>query len=136
MDIATVDSQYQMLEQEMQQTAQTLQSLATKMQAADQAGDGNAKEWLLDLRNVALQVQQEQLQMQTLLQALHGFTVNTLQPAPPPQPMQMASAPAAAAAAPQQGNALESFMGSGFGRAIEMGAGFGLANQLIGSIFG
>lgn len=136
MDVATVDSQYQLLEQETQQTVQSLQLLATKMQGADQSGDANAKEWLLDLRNVALQVQQEQLQMQSLLQALHGFAVNALQQAQPGTAAVQPTATQPAVSANQPGNTLQNFMGSGFGRAIEMGAGFGLANQLIGSIFG
>jgi hypothetical protein len=136
MDIATIDSEYSQLEQEAQQTFQSVQALATKLQSADQGGDANAKEWLLDLKSIALQVQQEQLQMQTLLQALHGFAVNTMQsPAPAAVPQQMAAAQPQAMA-PQGGGMLQNFLGSGFGRAIEMGAGFGVGNQIINSIFG
>ncbi len=133
MDVQTIDTEYEQLEQEAQQTFQSVEALASKLQAAAQAGDANAKDWLLDLKSVALQVQQEQLQMQTLLQALHGFTVNTLQQQPVPAPIE-AAAPQPATA--PQGGMLQSFMGGGFGRAIEMGAGFGVGNQIISSIFG
>lgn len=135
MDIQAIDGQYQQLEQEAQQTFQAVQALASKLQAADVAGDANAKEWLLDLKSVALQVQQEQLQMQTVLQALHGFVTNSFQQQPVSAPAVQAPAvqPGAQASA---GGMLENFMGSGFGRAIEMGAGFGVGNSIISSIFG
>jgi hypothetical protein len=135
MDIDTIDSEYRQLEQEAQETFQAIQALASKLQAADQASDPSAKEWLLDLKSIALQVQQEQLQMQTTLQALHGFVGNALQqPQMATQPTQMAAAQPAAAA--QGGGMLQNFMGGGFGRAMEMGVGMGVGNQIIGSIFG
>lgn len=132
MDVPTIDNEFQQLQVEAQQVAQTIQELAQKLQAASQGGDANAKEWLLDLKGIALQIQQEQLQTQSLLQALHGFTVNNLQEAP--------EAPAQAVAPqPQGGGMLSHFLGGGFGQAmttgIGMGAGFGLADSVINSIF-
>jgi hypothetical protein len=106
------------------------------LQTAGDAGVAQAKEWILDLKGIALQIQQEQLQMQALLQALHGFAVNSLQEAPQAQagaPMQ------AAAPQPQGGGILSRFMGGGFGQAmttgVGMGAGFGIADSVISSIF-
>ncbi|MBV8386198.1 MAG: hypothetical protein JO176_16255 [Acidimicrobiia bacterium] len=137
MDVATVDNEYQQLQQEAQQVSSAISDLATKLQAASQAGDANAKEWLLDLKSVALQIQAEQLQTQSLLQALHDFAVNTIQtpqaPAPAAAPMQ------AAPAQPEGGGMLSHFRGSGFGQAMVqgagMGAGFGLMDSVINSIF-
>ncbi len=133
MDVETIDREYSQLEQEAGETGQAIQALAQKMQAALQAGDANAKEWLLDLKGITLQVQQEQLQMQSVLQALHGFAVNTMQ-APAAQPASGQSA--VSAPGPGGSGPLQNFLGGGFGRAIEMGAGFGIGNSLINSIFG
>ena len=137
MDVETVDQEYQQLQQESQALTQAIQGFATKLQAAGDAGDAQAKEWILDLKSIALQIQQEQLQTQALLQALHGLTVNAMQPAPPAQ----AAAPVQSAAPqPQGGGMLSHFMGGGFGQAmtsgIGMGAGFGLADSVINGIFG
>jgi hypothetical protein len=135
MDVATIDNEYQQLQQEAQQASQTIGDLANKLQAAAQAGDANAKEWVLDLKGIALQIQAEQLQTQALLQALHDFAVNTMQSAPPPAPAPVQ----AVQSAPEAGGMLSHFRGSGFGQAITQGAGigvgFGLADSVINSIF-
>jgi hypothetical protein len=147
-DVDTVDQEYQQLQQESQELTGTIQTFAAKLQAASASGDEQAKEWILDLKAIALQIQQEQLQMQALLQALHGFAVNTMQQAAAAQPVApapVAPAPAAAAplqAAPQQpqgGGMLSRFLGGGFGQAmtqgVGLGAGFGIADSLINSLF-
>src|SRR5205823_12730776 len=91
---------------------------------------GEGKEWILDLKGIALQIQQEQLQMQALLQALHGFAVNTLQQSAPPTAPAMQSMPAGAPS--PHGGVLSRFMGGNFGQAmtqgVGLGAGFGLAD--------
>ena len=143
MDVQTIDNEYQQLQQETQETIQAIQSLAGKLQPAAQTGDTNAKDMLLDLKAIALQVQQEQLQVQTLLQAIHAYAVNTMQPIQPipaaytQQPAAYAQQPAAPA---QSGGGIGRFFGGNFGRSIEqgagMGVGFGLTNAVIGSIFG
>jgi hypothetical protein len=136
-DVATVDQEYQQLQQESGALTQAIQGLATKLQTAGEAGDAQAKEWVLDLKGLALQIQQEQLQMQALLMALHDFLSNTLQQTP----QAPAVAPVQAVVAqPQQGGGLLSrFRSGGFGQAmtqgIGMGAGFGLADSVINSIF-
>jgi hypothetical protein len=136
-DVATVDQEYQQLQQESGALTQAIQGFATKLQTAGDAGDAQAKEWVLDLKSVALQIQQEQLQMQALLMALHDFLSNTLQQTPQAP---VASPVQEVAAQPQQAGGLFSrFRGGGFGQAmtqgIGMGAGFGLADSVINSIF-
>ncbi|OYV87546.1 MAG: hypothetical protein B7Z59_03690 [Acidiphilium sp. 37-67-22] len=156
MDIQTIDTQYDQLQGQAQQTAGQLKALAQKLQAARDAGNQDAREWLLDLREIALAIQAEQNQVGGLLQALHNFVAN--QPAalagsvPQTQPMtqpayqpqgQPMTQPAyqpqpqyPQQAYPQQGGGLlGGFLNSGFGRAIAMGAGFGLGDDLINSIF-
>lgn len=160
MDVQTIDRQYEQLQGQSQQTVQALQALGGKLQAAAQGGDQQAREWLLDLRELALAFRSEQDQVSNLLQALHGFVANEAQmqsqqaaiPAPPqggwgqspsyaPQtpayPQQPAyPQPQQAYAPPQRsGGMLGSFLSSGFGRAIEMGAGFGIGDDLINKIF-
>jgi hypothetical protein len=134
LDVETVDQEYQQLQQESQQLTQAIQEFATKLQGAGNAGDAQAKEWVLDLKGIALQIQQEELQVQALLQALHGFAVNTLQQQPQAQ-----AAPVQAVPQPQGGGILSRFMGGGFGQAmtqgVGMGAGFGLADSVINSLF-
>lgn len=137
MDVETVDQEYQQLEQESQQLTQAIQGFATKLQTAGDSGVAQAKEWILDLKGIALQIQQEQLQMQALLQALHGFAVNTMQQA---APQAQAVAPQAVGSQePGGGGMMHRFLGGGFGQAmtqgVGMGAGFGIADSVINSIF-
>ncbi len=73
MDIQTIDSQYAQLQAQAQQTIQELKDLAVKLQTAAGAGDANAKEWLLDLKSIAIAIQSEQNQVTNLLQAIHNF---------------------------------------------------------------
>ncbi|HUZ05059.1 MAG TPA: hypothetical protein VMU62_06860, partial [Acidobacteriaceae bacterium] len=76
MDIQTIDQQYSQLQAASQQVAEELKDLAGKLQAEQSNGNPNAREWLLDLKEVALAIQQQQQQMQNLLQAIHGFVAN------------------------------------------------------------
>ena len=152
MDIPTIDSQYQQLQSQAQQTTTAIGTLAAKLQDAAKGGNQDAREWLLDLKEIALAMQAEQNQVGLLLQALHAFVVN--QPsqqvmAPPPgQPGPWGAPPPAQPGyypPPQQGyppqpgggvgGMLGSFLNSGFGRAIEMGAGFGIGDDLVKKIF-
>ncbi len=146
MDVQTIDRQYQQLQGQSQQTAQALQLLGGKLQAAAQGGDQQAREWLLDLRELALAFRSEQDQVSNLLQALHGFVANEaqIQSQMAPQQQQQGwgqaayqqSQPGYAPQPQQQGSGmLGGFLNSGFGRAIEMGAGFGIGDDLINKIF-
>ncbi len=144
MNPETIDNEYTKLEQEANQTSQAVQALAGKLQEAANAGDANAREWMLDLKSIALQVQKEQIQMQALLQAMHDFTVSHLSE-PPPQQQYAAPAyptqptyapqPAYTVQQPMGGGMLSRFLGGGFGRAVAMGAGFGIGDDIINSIF-
>ena len=130
MNVQTIDQQYRQLQAQSQQTAQALQLLGSKLQAAAQGGDQQAREWPLDLRELALAVRSEQDQMSNLLQALHGFVASEAQmqsQMAPPQRQQgreqaIYPQPQPGYAPPQQqaGGMLGGFLNSGFGRAIEM----------------
>jgi hypothetical protein len=74
-----VDQNYAQLQQQGQQTAALIQALAGKLQAAAAAGDMNAREWMLDLKEVALGVQQEEGQVSLLLQSIHSMVDNHVQ---------------------------------------------------------
>lgn len=144
MDIQTIDNQYSQLQTQSQQTVQELRALAMKLQGSAQAGDQNAREWLLDLKSIAIAIQSEQNQVANLLQALHNFmdNQNRMQQQNPwgnqqPYPQQpMPYPPQNYGGYPQQqGGILGEIMNSGFGRAVAMGAGFGLGDDLINKIF-
>jgi len=143
MDTATIDQAYGQLQAEFQDVAKSVQELAGKLQAASQSGNSDAKEWLLDLKQIALDVKDEQVQVNELLQAIHGFVANSNQ--------QIQQMPQYQQPAQQQGGGgmfggggmgggrgggmFGGFLGGGFGRAMEMGAGIGLGEDLINSIF-
>jgi hypothetical protein len=157
MDVQTIDTAYGQLQSQSQQTVQELKDLAGKLQAASQAGNPDAREWLLDLRSIALAIQAEQNQVSNLLQALHGFVENqshALQASVPqslPQqnwqqsPQQYPGQGYPQQGYPQQGypqqgypqggGILGGLFNSGFGRAIMTGAGFGIGDDLINKIF-
>ena len=153
MDPQTVDQNYAQLQQQAQHTAALIQGLAGKLQAAAAAGDANAREWMLDLREVALGVQQEQGQVSLLLQSIHSMVDNHIQATGQPQYQQPGyqqpgyqqsqyQQPGYQQAGYQQpqyqqggGGMLQQFLGGGFGRAIVSGAGFGIGDDIIKAIF-
>jgi len=144
MDVQTIDQEYQQLQTQAQGTTQEIRTLADKLQGAAQGGNQDAREWLLDLKSIALAFQAEQNQVNLLLQAIHAFVANQssalqAQQASPwgQQPQQAAPGYQPGYAQPQQGagGMLGNFLNSGFGRAIEMGAGFGIGDDLINKIF-
>jgi len=142
-DPETVDQSYAQLQQQGRQTAALIQALAGKLQAAATAGDTNAREWMLDLKEIALGVQQEEGQTSPLLlQSIHSMVDNHVQTAVPPQYQQTQYQPQNQQPQYQQpqyqqqgGGALQRFLGGGFGRAIVTGAGFGIGDDLINKIF-
>ncbi len=154
MDIQTVDQCWQQVQAQDQTINQSLQALAGKLQTAAAAGNADAREWLLDLRELALGFQGQQQQAALLLQAIHTMLQNEhaqLQQAPqaayPQQAYPQGGYPQQGypqQAYPQGGyqqqgggmmGALGGLLNSGFGRALEMGAGFGLGEDLINKIF-
>ena len=162
MDVQTIDTQYQQLQGQAQQTVKEIADLAAKLQAAAQGGNQEAREWFLDLKSVAIAIQAELNKVSNLLQALHGYVENQQQalqqmpqqlpqsvpqagwaqtPQPYPQqgypqqgyPQQQGYPPQGY---PQQGGGmLGGLFNSGFGRAIMTGAGFGIGDDLINKIF-
>jgi hypothetical protein len=86
MDTQTVDQEFDKLKTEFHDVAMTVTSLSEKMQLAKTAGDANASEWLNDLKQIAKDIDDEQLQAHTLLQAIHGFITNQAQAQTPAQP--------------------------------------------------
>jgi hypothetical protein len=158
-DPETVDQNYAQLQQQGQQTAALIQALAGKLQAAAAAGDSNAREWMLDLKEITLGVQQEEGQVSLLLQSIHSMVDNHVQAAAPaaqppyqqpeyqqpqyqqPQYQQPQYQPQYQQQQYQQGGGvggmgtLQRFLGGGFGRAIVTGAGFGIGDDIINKIF-
>ena len=150
MDIQTIDTQYNQLHAQAGQTVQELKDLAMKLQGAAQAGNMDAREWLLDLKSIALAIQAEQNQVANLLQSLHNFVDSQnqggqqMQQAPwggqqQPYPQQQPQYPQQNYGGyPQQqqgGGFFGELLNSGFGRAIVTGAGFGIGDDLINKIF-
>jgi hypothetical protein len=143
-DIQTIDQNYQQLQQQSQQTVQAITSLAQKLQAAASNGDQQAREWLLDLKEITLGFQQEQNQVTLLLQAIHQFVANQNQQQPPvyQQPPQYQQPMYQQPVIYQQpmygggyGGGYGGFMGSSFGQAIATGAGFAIGEDIINEIF-
>jgi hypothetical protein len=161
-DPETIDQNYAQLQQQAQQTATQIQTLAGKLQAAAAAGDPNAREWMLDLKEITLGVQQEQGQVSLLLQSIHSMVNNHVQTMAQPQYQQPGyQQPGYQQQGPYQqpgyqqqqpgyqqpgyqqqgyqqqgsGGMLQQFLGGGFGRAIMTGAGFGIGDDLINKIF-
>jgi ElaB/YqjD/DUF883 family membrane-anchored ribosome-binding protein len=129
MDTQTIDQEYSQLQTEFQDVANTIQALAQKLQTAADGGDQNAREWLLDLKQIALDVKDEQMQVNNLLQAIHQYASNQQQQfvqAPPQQVVQYQQQP---------GGLFGGFLGGGFGQAMKVGAGLGLGETLINDIF-
>ncbi|MBO1361684.1 hypothetical protein J2D73_18025 [Acetobacter sacchari] len=131
MDMQIIDQTYSQLQAQAQQSAQALQTLAGKLQAAAARGDSQAREWGLDLKEIALSFQAEQQQVVALLQSLHtAASQEVTQQAP------AGYAPQPQAPAPQQsGSFLGNLLSSSFGQSIAAGAGFGIGDDLIKDIF-
>ncbi|MGD0706428.1 MAG: hypothetical protein ABSA02_41930 [Trebonia sp.] len=134
MDPQTVDQNYAQLQQQGQQTASLIQTLAGKLQTAAAAGDTNAREWMLDLKEIALGVQQEEGQVSLLLQSIHSMVDNHVQSTGQPGYQQQGYQQGGMGGM-GGGGMLQSFLGGGFGRAIVSGAGFGIGDDIINKIF-
>jgi hypothetical protein len=148
-DTETVDRQFSALQHQAQQTGTLIQTLADRLSTAATAGDPNAREWALDLKEIALAIRDEQSTTTELLQAIHALVDNhvaaTEPPAPPyyPPPAQYAQPPQYQTPYPSQyqqparagGGGLQRFLGGRFGQAIVTGAGIGIGDDLVNSIF-
>ena len=148
MDADTVDQRFTELQQRTQQTATLVAALADKLSAA--VGDPNAREWSLDLREIALALRDELSTTTELLQAIHALVDSHVQQATVPQPAPIqAAAPQYQQSAPYQpqyapqyqyqpaqgGGTLQRFLGGRFGQAIVTGAGIGIGDDIVNGIF-
>ena len=140
MDYQTAESQAVQLQQQANQVTQRLKELADKLQA--KIPDPNlSRELMLDLREAAMAIQQQNqsavMLLQQMAQYIHALESNlaAMQPQVPIQPRGWAAQPWGAQPYPTYPSATSGFMGSlasGFG----IGAGFGLGEDLVDSIFG
>lgn len=138
MDPDIVDQNFAQLQQQSQQTAQLLQALAVKLQTAAAGGDSNAREWGLDLKEIALAIRDEEFRTGELLTSIHAMVDNHVQQASQPSAQPYAGQPAgymSGFSGAGGGGMLQRFLGGGFGRAIATGAGFGIGDQIIQDIF-
>jgi hypothetical protein len=142
------------------QTETLLTRLMDKVKAAADLGDLDAREWHLDLREAAFALR-EQSRVATALAsaatkpepASAAQSPNSYQQQYPPSPYSPASgrdpqqyapqpqyapppqyAPSAAYGQPQQGGFFNRLMGSGFGQAMAMGAGFAVGEEVVDGI--
>jgi hypothetical protein len=158
MDAQTIDQEFEKLKTEFRDVAKTVTSLSEKMQVAKAAGDANATDWLNDLKLIAKDIDDEQLQAHTLLHVIHGFITNAAQAQTPAQPAEKLPLfapgqepdPDQQAQQPQRhgifgggmmgggmmgGGMMGGYGGSGFARSMEMGMGMSLGANLLGSLF-
>jgi hypothetical protein len=129
MDPQSIDQAYTELQNEFGEVAKSLKDLAQKLQKAADGGDNQARDWLFDLKTLALSIKSEQMQCQNLFSAVHGFIDNQHQSYSQQIPQYQQQYVQAGR------GGLGGFLNSSFGRAIEYGAGFGLGDDLINSIF-
>jgi hypothetical protein len=157
MDAQTIDQEFEKLQGEFQEVAGAVQALATKLQAAQKAGDAGAAEWLSDLEKIAKEIDDEQGQTKSLLLAIHGFITDAAKAQPPAsegdekplfapgQDPFAGEAQSQPQQAPQHHGLFGGmfggmgmgggYMGGGFGQAMEMGMGMRLGADLVNNIF-
>jgi hypothetical protein len=142
-DYQTAESQAMQLQQQANQVAQKLRDLAEKLQT--KVTDPNlSRELMLDLREGALAIQQQNqsalMLIQQMAQYIHALESNlaAMQPQAPMQPRGWAAQPWGG----QQQyptyqpypTATSGFMGN-LATGLGLGAGFGLGEDLVDSIF-
>ena len=131
MNEATVDREYERLEKQSHATAELIKNLADKLAAQASAGDANAREWSLDLREVAIAVRDEEQQTRTVISAIQDLVDEEVRQ----QPQQAARYQQGPYQGYGYGGGFNRFLGGGFGSALAMGAGFGLGEEIIEDIF-
>ena len=130
MDYQTAENQAIQLQNEANQVGQSFRQLADKLQAKV-TDPALARELMLDLRETAVAMQQQNQSSLALIQQMAEYihsleTHINSQPQPAYATRGWASQPYAGTGGGFMGNVM-----SGLG----MGAGFGLASDLVGSIF-
>ncbi len=134
MDYQTAENQAIQLQQQADQVGQDIKALAGKLQS--KVGDPTlSRELVLDLREATLAIQRQNQSALMLIQQMAEYihSLETHLNSVPQQP----SYPAY----PTRGWAAQPYAGTGGGfmsnvmSGLGMGAGFGLANDLVSSIF-
>jgi hypothetical protein len=130
MDYQSAENQVVQLHQQADQVATAVSNLATKLQTA--ISDAQlARELTLDLKEAALAIQSQNQQTQMLLEQMAQY-IHTLESQLGAQPQ---------ASFQPRGWAQQSYATSGGGfmgnlvSGLGLGAGFGLANDIVGGIF-
>jgi hypothetical protein len=141
-DYQTAETQALQLQQQANQVAQKLRELADKLQT--KVTDPNlSRELMLDLREGALAIQQQNqsalMLIQQMAQYIHALESNlaAVQPQAPLQPRGWAGQPWGAQpyqSYPSYPSATSGFMGN-LATGLGLGAGFGLGEDLVDSIF-
>jgi outer membrane receptor protein involved in Fe transport len=131
MNEATVDREYERLERNSERTADLIRRLGEKLERAAAAGDANAREWGLDLREVALAVRDEEQQTKTVISAIQELVDDEMRQVA----QQGGRYQPVAYQGYGYGGGFNRFLGGGFGQALMMGAGFGLGEEIIDDIF-
>lgn len=129
MDYTDATNQIAQIEQQTQQLAQQFQSLGQTLnsKAPDPA---TGKEWLLDLKQIAINVQSQNQQLAGMVNQMAEHIRNLEQ--------QLDTHPNPTMQARGWGNQMAPRGGGFWGNVtsgLGMGAGFGVANALIGGIF-
>ena len=131
MDYQTAENQALQLQQQADQVGQSVKALAEKLQSkiADQT---TARDLMLDLRETALAIQRQNQSSLMLIQQMAEY-IHSLESHidAQPQPTYQTRGWAAQPYAGGGGGGFMSNVMSGLG----MGAGFGLASDLVGSLF-
>jgi hypothetical protein len=144
LDYQTAENQAVQLQQQANQVAQQIRQLADKLQA--KVTDPNlSRELMLDLREAAIAIQQQNQSALTLIQQMAQYIYSlesnlaAMQPQMPmPMPMQprgWAAQPWGAPSYQAYPTATSGFMGN-LATGLGLGAGFGLGEDLVDSIFG
>ena len=129
MDYTDATNQIAQIEQQTQQLAQQFQALAQKLNSAapnPQAG----KDWMLDLKQIAINVQSQNQQFVAMVNQMAEHMHN-LEQQLDTHPNPSMQARGWGAQYTSRGGGFWGNVTSGLG----MGAGFGVANALIGGIF-
>ena len=130
MDYQTAETQAQQLQTQADQVGQGIKALAEKLQSKV-TDPAMGRDLMLDLREMALAVQKQNqsalMLIQQMAEYIHALESHlNAQPQPTYQTRGWASQPYAGTGGGFMGNVM-----SGLG----MGAGFGLASDLVGSLF-
>ncbi|HQU15828.1 MAG: hypothetical protein B7Z66_03335 [Chromatiales bacterium 21-64-14] len=129
MDYASAENQIVQVEQQSQTALQNMQTLAQKLRAAA-PDETTGREWAMDLREIAMSVQQQNQAVVTMVNQMAEY-IRTLEgqlqshPNPTVQPRGWASQ------SPMSGGGFWGNVTSGLG----MGAGFAVASDVVGDLF-